>query len=78
LSAGADKEPGAGSFSNDLMSLDYPIGIFLDGNNSLLYVADQDNHRIQKWRKSATLGVIITGDPYGISDGTTTKLSYPL
>ncbi len=78
MSAGGDKEPGTGSFSNDLMSLDYRIGIFLDGNNSSLYVADQDNHRIQKWKKSATLGVTIAGDPYGISGGTTTKLSYPL
>lgn len=38
---------GTGSAGSDSMSLQSPVGLFLDEANSLLYVADKDNHRIQ-------------------------------
>ncbi len=38
---------GNGTYGSDSMSLNQPSGIFLDQDNSLLYVADTNNHRIQ-------------------------------
>jgi sugar lactone lactonase YvrE len=38
---------GNGTNGSDSMSLNQPSGIFLDQDNSLLYVADTNNHRIQ-------------------------------
>ncbi len=38
---------GNGTYGSDSMSLNEPSGIFLDQDNSLLYVADANNHRIQ-------------------------------
>jgi hypothetical protein len=39
---------------NDSMSFNFPIGIFLDENNSLLYVADTNNNRIQLFKLNGT------------------------
>ena len=57
--------------------MNFPIGIFLDENNSLLYVRDRENHRIQRWNKEATEGVTIAGSPDGISGTDPTKLNAP-
>lgn len=40
---------GTGSDGSGSMELRYPVGLFLDETNSLLYVADKDNHRIQRF-----------------------------
>lgn len=40
---------GNGTAGSDSMSLNTPAGIYLDENNSLLYVADYNNNRIQAY-----------------------------
>ncbi len=45
---------GNGTVGTDSMHLDQPCGIFLDQNNSLLYVADTFNHRIQVFKLNGT------------------------
>ena len=47
----------AGSASNQL---DGPSGVFVTDDRSL-YIADCDNHRIQKWTIGATSGVTVAG-----------------
>ncbi len=39
---------------NNSMSFNVPVGIFIDENNSLLYVADANNHRIQLFKLNGT------------------------
>jgi DNA-binding beta-propeller fold protein YncE len=48
---------GQGGPTSDSMSLGSPKGLFLDENNSLLYVADSDNHRIQLFRLNETFSL---------------------
>ena len=45
---------------NELDQFFYPTGIALDPSGDL-YVSDMYNHRIQKWRPGATVGVIAAG-----------------
>lgn len=45
---------GVGSPSSSSMGLNWPAGIFLDENHSLLYVADYGNNRIQVYNLNAT------------------------
>ncbi|CAF2035287.1 unnamed protein product [Rotaria magnacalcarata] len=40
--------------------LNYPTCIFVDQQQNL-YVSDRDNHRIMKWKKGATEGVVVAG-----------------
>ena len=47
---------GSGSAANQLS----PYGIVVDGSGNL-YVADTDNHRVQKWIPGATVGVTVAG-----------------
>ena len=50
---------GAGSASHQL---NLPMGIFIDVNNqSMLYIVDSENHRIQLWIIGATSGVTVAG-----------------
>ncbi len=39
---------------------DYPSGVFVDASDNL-YVADEGNHRIQKWAPGATSGSTVAG-----------------
>jgi sugar lactone lactonase YvrE len=48
---------GAGSGANQLV---LPAGIFVDAAGSV-YIADAENHRIQKWARGATEGVTVAG-----------------
>ncbi|CAF1105651.1 unnamed protein product [Adineta steineri] len=45
---------------NQLNLLDYPTFIFVDKDQSV-YVSDQNNHRVMKWRKDAKEGIIVAG-----------------
>ncbi|CAF1156536.1 unnamed protein product [Didymodactylos carnosus] len=56
--------------------LNSPYGIFIDLNNDL-YVADYNNHRIQKWLNGASTGTTIAGLTNGTSGLTSNQLYYP-
>jgi hypothetical protein len=43
-----------------LNQLHYPLGIYIDDDQTI-YVADQYNHRIVKWRNGATSGQVVAG-----------------
>ncbi|CAF0766953.1 unnamed protein product [Adineta steineri] len=45
---------------NQLNQLDCPTFIFVDENQSV-YVSDQDNNRVMKWRKYAKEGIVVAG-----------------
>ncbi|CAF4249712.1 unnamed protein product, partial [Adineta steineri] len=45
---------------NQLNQLDCPTFIFVDENQSV-YVSDQDNNRVMKWRKDVKEGTIVAG-----------------
>lgn len=45
---------GTGIEGADSMELNYPVGLFLDEINSLLYVADKGNHRVQVFNVTGT------------------------
>ena len=69
----------AGSISvtpgSDSQHLDRPYGLFLDEKNSLLYVADAANNRVQKFTLGNLTGVTIAG---GNGQGTASnQLNWP-
>lgn len=43
-----------------LDQLDYPTYLFID-DQFTLYVSDTNNHRVMKWRRGATKGIIVAG-----------------
>ncbi|CAF0800846.1 unnamed protein product [Adineta steineri] len=45
---------------NQLNQLNYPGFIFVDDNQSV-YISDQNNHRVMKWRKDAKEGTVVAG-----------------
>ncbi|MEJ0079926.1 MAG: NHL repeat-containing protein [Puia sp.] len=51
---------GGNGFGNAPDQFDHPVGIFVD-HNSNLYVADLDNHRVQKFALGSTVGVTVAG-----------------
>ncbi|CAF1440090.1 unnamed protein product [Adineta steineri] len=54
-----------------------PIGLFVDTSDSnTFYVADKNNHRIQKWLYGASNGTTIAGQS-GVSGSALNQLSYP-
>jgi sugar lactone lactonase YvrE len=69
---------GRGVAGNDSMSVSWPIGIRLDENDSLLYVVDSNNHRIQLYHLNGTPpynGTTVAG---GNGPGTgSNQLSWP-
>ncbi len=65
---------GAGSAINQL---DFPSYIRLSNKTGALYIADNHNHRIQRWEQGATSGVTVAGDPNGIAGGSATMLANP-
>ncbi|CAF3913782.1 unnamed protein product, partial [Rotaria sp. Silwood1] len=46
-----------GSETNHLL---YPLGLYVD-DDQMIYVADQDNHRIVEWKSGATNGAVVAG-----------------
>jgi len=54
--------------------LNYPTSVYVDGSGNI-YVADQNNNRIQEWAPGATAGTTVAGiGGYGSS---ATQLEYP-
>ncbi|CAF1264768.1 unnamed protein product [Adineta ricciae] len=46
---------------NDLYHHMFPMYFFVDHNNDLVYVSDAYNHRVMKWLKNATKGIVVAG-----------------
>ncbi|CAF3936331.1 unnamed protein product [Adineta steineri] len=51
---------GGNGDGDQLNQLDHPTFIFVDENQSV-YVTDQNNHRVMKWKKGAKEGTIVAG-----------------
>jgi hypothetical protein len=65
----------SGGSGNDSQHLYKPYGLFLDENNSLLYVADAQNNRVQKFTLGNLTGVTVAG---GNGQGTASnQLNFP-
>jgi sugar lactone lactonase YvrE len=64
---------GQGSGSNQL---DQPAGVYVSKKTGDIYIADQNNHRIQRWSSGATSGVTIVGIS-GVSGTNATMLNAP-
>ena len=59
---------GSGTAGSTTSQFNGPMGIYIDVNNrSIVYVADSNNHRIQKWVIGGSSGLTIAG---GNSNGT--------
>ncbi|CAF3664686.1 unnamed protein product [Adineta steineri] len=56
--------------------LDHPFSLALDSSN-ILYIADQQNNRIQKWILGAMTGTTIAGDSGGIAGTNSTEFYQP-
>ncbi|CAF2082469.1 unnamed protein product [Rotaria magnacalcarata] len=57
-----------------LNQLNHPVGIYVDHDLSI-YIADQQNHRIVRWKRGATYGPVVAG---GNGEGNrTNQLSKP-
>ncbi|CAF0877873.1 unnamed protein product [Adineta steineri] len=65
---------GGNGQGNHLNQLNQPTYIFIDKDYSL-YISDEQNHRVMKWRKDAKEGIIVAG---GNGQGNSLKqLNYP-
>ncbi|CAF4236040.1 unnamed protein product [Adineta steineri] len=51
---------GGNGKGDQLNQLDYPTFIFVDEDQSI-YVSDEGNHRVMKWRKDAKEGTVVAG-----------------
>jgi sugar lactone lactonase YvrE len=56
--------------------LNYPIGIAVDSSGSV-YVADTNNHRIQKFLSGNITGTTVAGFPTGSSGNSASHLNTP-
>ena len=50
-----------GASGSGFGSLNTPVGMFIDKNNSL-FIADRDNHRIMKYDANNTTGIVMAGN----------------
>merc|ERR1711964_679206 len=48
---------GLGNNANQLIG---PVGVAVDQKGNI-FIADTDNHRIQKWMKNSTVGITVAG-----------------
>ncbi|CAF5130119.1 unnamed protein product, partial [Rotaria sp. Silwood1] len=51
---------GGNGYGSELNQLSYPCGLYVDEDDTV-YVADQWNHRIVEWKRSATNGKVVAG-----------------
>ena len=65
---------GTGSLGSSTTKLNTPNGLFVDGSGTL-YIADFNNHRIQRWPLGATSGTRVAGD--GAPGSPSTHLTKP-
>ena len=67
---------GIGIWGSAANRLDNPKKIVFDSSDAL-YIADYDNHRVQKWAVGATAGSTVAGQADGTSGSTNTTLNRP-
>jgi sugar lactone lactonase YvrE len=65
---------GGNGLGSDANQLQYPSSIFVD-NQGNLFIADQYNHRIQKWAPGAMSGVTVAGG--NVKGSASNQLAYP-
>ncbi|CAF0815709.1 unnamed protein product [Adineta steineri] len=65
---------GGNGIGNQLNQLNCPGFIFIDEDQSV-YVSDQNNHRVMKWRKDSEEGTVVAGG--NMKGGNLNQLSYP-
>ncbi len=63
-----------GNSGTSAWQLDYPSGVYVNAAGAV-YVADQNNNRIQKWLPGATAGVTVAG---GVGGADASQLLYPI
>ncbi len=61
--------------SNNL--LNSPAGIAFDPSYTALYIAEANNHRVQKWIPGASTGTTVAGQSDGTSGSSLTHLNSP-
>ena len=66
---------GTGMSGSGPSQLDVPYRIFVDDNRNI-YIADKNNHRIQRWAYGACAGVTVAGT--GTAGNSANQLSNPL
>lgn len=66
----------SGVSGNTNMTLNKPYDIAIDWARTL-YIADRDNHRVQKYLKDASVGKTICGQANGVAGATSGHLRYP-
>ncbi|WP_425290766.1 hypothetical protein [Spirosoma linguale] len=66
---------GTGTAGSAANQLDSPFGIYVDEAGSM-YVADYNNHRVQKWASGATSGTTVAGT--GTAGSAANQLNHPL
>lgn len=57
--------------------LNQPTDVWISKTTGMIFIADNANHRIQRWSQNATSGITIAGDPNGISGMIDGKLNSP-
>ena len=65
---------GVGSGSHQL---NMPNGIWVSKTTGAIYIADEGNHRIQRWSRGASSGVTVAGSPSGRSGSDATRFNSP-
>jgi sugar lactone lactonase YvrE len=66
---------GGNGHGNGSNQLDNPLGLYVDDDDQIIYVADQDNNRIMGWKLGAKSGKVVAG---GNGEGNGThQLKYP-
>ena len=66
---------GIGSRSQQLY---VPTAIWVSEKTGNIYIIDQRNHRVQRWKPNATEGVTVAGSPKGLNGRNATMLTSPL
>jgi len=61
---------------NSADKLRLPYGLAIDSMNSI-YIADRQNHRVQKWTFGASNGITVAGNSAGTSGNTLSSLKEP-
>ncbi|CAF1175080.1 unnamed protein product [Rotaria sordida] len=68
---------GGNGYGNDVSQLNSPFGLYIDDDDDqTIYIADQCNHRIVKWKSGATNGQVVAGESG--QGNRNDQLNYPL
>ena len=65
-----------GQYGNASNQLYFPFGLYLDWSNTL-YIADRNNHRIQKYLSGSSSGETVAGQASGVSGNGSSFLDNP-